>query len=202
MDDVTKARMFEPFFTTKEVGKGTGLGLATVYGIVKQSGGYISANSTPGAGTTFHVYLPRTADLPTLVAEASKAEGGTETVLLVEDEAGVRALAARILRSAGYNVLVSSSPLEAIDIVRRHSGTIHVLLTDVVMPGMNGIDLATRILAQRDHLCVLFMSGYPNREVLPADLPAHAALMAKPFSPDSLLQEVRRLLDTAADVHG
>ncbi len=195
MDERTRARLFEPFFTTKPVGKGTGLGLATVYGILKQSGGYVSVDTAPGAGSTFHVYLPRTTELPESLSESGSSKRGTETVLLVEDEPAVRSIATRILQSAGYGLLTASGPSEALDIARRHPGPIHALLTDVVMPDMNGFDLAKHITKERQETRVLFMSGYPSRDGLPVDLQTNITLIAKPFSPDGLLNQMRALLD-------
>src|SRR6266540_1189579 len=165
MDATVRAHLFEPFFTTKEVGKGTGLGLATVYGIVKQSGGYISVYTEVGHGSSFKVYLPRTAPLPQATAPTASrptAARGSETVLIVEDEAAVLALSRRALEKQGYDVLAAANPADALRIVERHGGPIHLLLTDVVMPGMSGRELAEQLAARRAGIRVLYMSGYPG----------------------------------------
>jgi PAS domain S-box-containing protein len=202
MDEDTLARIFEPFFTTRD-GVGTGLGLATVYGIVQQSGGRVWAESSPGRGATFHVWLPRAqsevgadADAP---AAAPLRAGGSETVLLVEDEDGVRALAGRILRRCGYQVVDAANGRDAIDVAARHPGPIHLLLTDVVMPGMSGADLATRLTAINPALRVLFMSGYPGDALAQHGLTGERLQMiTKPFPADRLASRVREVLDAAA----
>ncbi len=198
MDQATKAHIFEPFFTTKEIGKGTGLGLATVYGIVKQSGGFIWVESSLGAGTTFEIYLPQAA------GKAANAEpeeipsaipGGSETVLVVEDEAGVRELACQFLRVKGYNVLEAEGGLEALAVSRRHPGAIHLLLSDMVMPKMSGGELAAQLKAIRPDMRVAFMSGYSefSRGDLGKGFP-EAPVLQKPFSPASLVVIVREAL--------
>jgi len=199
MDATVRAHLFEPFFTTKEVGKGTGLGLATVYGIVKQSDGYISVYSEPGRGSSFKVYLPR---LPTAQAAAAasgkdRPERGTETILVVEDEAAVLALSRRALEMQGYLVLAAADPAAAMRVVERHGGMIHLLLTDVVMPGLSGRELADRLVARRPGLRVLYMSGYPGDAVVQhGALPIGSAFLQKPFSPDGLARKVRDVLDS------
>jgi signal transduction histidine kinase/CheY-like chemotaxis protein len=198
MDEATKAHIFEPFFTTKEVGKGTGLGLATVYGIVKQSGGFIWVESSPGEGTTFEVYLPQavgTAANGESEEKPSTIPGGSETVLVVEDEAGVRELACQFLRVKGYNVLQAEGGLEALVVSRRHPGTIHLLLSDMVMPKMSGEELATQLRAIRPEIRLAFMSGYSefSRGDLGKGFP-DAPVLQKPFSPASLVGIVREAL--------
>jgi signal transduction histidine kinase len=195
MDEATKAHIFEPFFTTKEVGKGTGLGLATVYGVVKQSGGFIWLISSPGNGATFEIYLPQAAGSvakPEAETRPSAIPGGTETILVAEDEAGVRELACQFLRVKGYTVLEAAGGHEALEIASRHSGTIHLLLSDMVMPRMNGGDLAARLKAARPGIRIAFMSGYSefSRGDLGKDFP-EAPVLQKPFSPASLVEIVR-----------
>jgi two-component system, cell cycle sensor histidine kinase and response regulator CckA len=198
MDAATRARMFEPFFTTKEVGKGIGLGLSSVYGIVQQSGGQITVESEPEQGTTIRIYLPRaaagvTAVEPGLVEPAPR---GIETILLVEDQEEVRGVAREILALAGFTVLVAASAEEAERICRAHPGPIHLLLTDVVMPRVSGVELAARLRPLRAAMKVLYMSGYADDTVL-----RHGAfdsgekLLPKPFTPGSLIRGVREVLD-------
>jgi PAS domain S-box-containing protein len=196
MSPEVKARLFEPFFTTKPKGIGTGLGLATVYGMVKQSGGWIGVYSEPGRGATFKVYLPRTDEAVAQPKTVVKTDGrGHETILVVEDQPKVRALAANALRRFGYTVLSASRGDEALAIARHFNGTIHLLLTDVVMPGMNGRDLARQIAEQRPDLRILFMSGY-TESALADDvaLDCGVAHIDKPFTPDSLAEKVREVL--------
>jgi two-component system, cell cycle sensor histidine kinase and response regulator CckA len=189
--------VFEPFFTTKEAGVGTGLGLATVYGIVKQSGGFVSVRSAPGDGTLFQVLLPATTPAPAAPArEPSPARGGTETILVVEDEPKVREIIVRVLRSAGYQVLEAASGAEAVDRERLTPGPIHLLLTDVVMPGLGGREAAERILAGRPRTRVLYVSGYTRDAISRRGvLDEGVSFLAKPFKPDDLLQRVRTVLD-------
>src|SRR5262249_41984776 len=167
MTPEVQAHVFEPFFTTKGVGKGTGLGLATVYGIVKQHGGYIRVESAPGAGTVMRVYLARVAPVPDDAAPAADAPAavGSGTVLVVEDEGELRELATEVLEIAGYVVLSAGSPSAALEIARRHSGPIHLLLTDVVMPEMSGRDLADRLVQSRPGFDVLFFSGFGHEQL-------------------------------------
>src|SRR6266498_2777584 len=198
MDEATQSHLFEPFFTTKEVGKGTGLGLSTVYGIVTQSGGSIWVYSEPDIGTSFRIYLPRiesTADLPVAPQRGGPARG-SETVLVVEDEPAVLTLSQRALEAQGYVVLAAADAAAALRVVERHGGTIHMLLTDVVMPGLSGRELAARLGAQRPGTRVLYMSGYPGDAVVQhGTLPAGSAFLQKPFSPDVLARKVRDVLD-------
>ena len=200
MDAATQARIFEPFFTTKETGKGTGLGLATVYGIVKQSGGYIYVYSEPGKGATFKVFLPVMPPTEPETAEARRASmrasEGAETILLVEDEIGVRSLAANILRKHGYKVLEAGEPEEATTIAAQYEGPIHLLVTDVVMPRMSGRRLAEHLAFSRSAMKVLYMSGYTDDAVVQHGvLQEGINFLQKPFTTDSLARKVREVLD-------
>ena len=204
MDAETQAHIFEPFFTTKEVGKGTGLGLATVYGIVKQSEGTIWQYSEVGRGTAFKIYLPRAeAPMKEVEVEADDRESfqGTETVLLVEDEEVVREMATEILRDAGYHVLEAKHGPEALILGRRHSGAIHLMLTDVVMPQMSGRDLAEQLTPLRRDMKVLYMSGYTDDAIVHHGvLDEGTAFIGKPFTPSALTRKVREILDAAVVV--
>jgi two-component system, cell cycle sensor histidine kinase and response regulator CckA len=197
MDAVTQARIFEPFFTTKEPGKGTGLGLATVYGIVKQSGGHIRVYSEPAAGTVFRVYLPRTdagADVEAPVE--ARLPRGTETLLLVEDEEEVRTLAREVLEGSGYTLLEATTASDAILIAERHVGLIDILLTDVVMPRMSGRALAETIANLRPETKILYMSGYTDDAIIRHGvLEAGTPFLEKPFTPLTLAAKVREVLD-------
>jgi len=197
----SRAHLFEPFFTTKERGKGTGLGLSTVYGIVKQSQGALRVLSVPGQGTTFEVMLPRASGEKPRLRRASgtrPAAGGLETVLLVEDEPAVRTLVARVLEGHGYTVLEAATGSDALTQLRAHSGKIDLLMTDLVMPGMDGRELAERIARERPGLRVLFMSGYSEEAVLqPGESDVAAGFLCKPFSPRVVAQRVREILDAA-----
>lgn len=197
MDENVRAHLFEPFFTTKGVGKGTGLGLATVYGIVKQSGGSIYLDSTLGAGAVFRIYLPAIegAEREVEAAPTLTTVGGTETVLLVEDDDRVRAAASRVLTSRGYTVLAAINGSEAIKVVTRY-GKPDLLLTDVVMPGINGLQLARELRVRYPELRVLCASGYAPDVADPrGGLPAGVPLLLKPYTPDVLARAVRRVLD-------
>jgi two-component system cell cycle sensor histidine kinase/response regulator CckA len=198
MDAETRRHIFEPFFTTKGQGKGTGLGLATVYGTVKQSGGDIWVYSEPGQGTTFKIYFPCAADTADPVTHASKplARQGTETILLVEDEKAVRELVAEMLRQEGYAVLAAADPLEAIEIGGRHPGAIEMLLTDVVMPKMSGRQLAGRLLPLRPDIKVVYLSGYTENAIVHHGvLEPDVEFLAKPFSQQALAHKIREVLD-------
>lgn len=199
MDAATLARMYEPFFTTKPKGRGTGLGLPTVYGIVQQSGGHISVYSEVEQGTTFHIYLPRVDK--TFVQEGTEEEvngilSGQETILLVEDEQAVRELATMILQEAGYHLLAASTPEEAMALERAYAGDINLLLTDVIMPGMTGREVALQMTRLRPNIPVLYMSGY-TEDVMAFQqlLEIGAYLVEKPFYPKELLRMVRRAIE-------
>jgi two-component system cell cycle sensor histidine kinase/response regulator CckA len=201
MDEQIKSRLFEPFFTTKDKDKGTGLGLSTVYGIVNQSGGHIRVFSEVGHGTTFEVYLPRNRSAmlttTTYPLKASKLFMGTETILLTEDEEAVRKLTIRILRNAGYTVLTAANGGEALLIGAQHSGVIHLLLTDVIMPRMNGKILAQELLKTRPTLKVLYMSGYTDNIVdAQGPIEESAHFIGKPFDAVDLTRKVRQILDS------
>jgi signal transduction histidine kinase/CheY-like chemotaxis protein len=198
MSEGVRVRVFEPFFTTKAVGKGTGLGLSTAYGIVQQSGGVIEVDSELGRGSTFRILLPtvHVRDEAPGIAEPSPATG-TETILLVEDDAGVRSFAARALRRAGYVVLEASEATEAIAMAAAHRGVVHLLVTDVVLPGMNGRALADRLQASRASLEILYTSGYTDDEVVRRGvLQQRVALLQKPYSATQLTGRVRQILDS------
>lgn len=200
MDATVQKRIFEPFFTTKETGKGTGLGLSTVYGVVKQSGGNIAVHSELGKGTSFKVYLPRVAT----VVQAGRALSaplsippGTETILLVEDEQMVRTMARHILELSGYNVLEAASGSEAMEICKDHIGTVHLLLTDVVMPKMSGPRLSEEVMKMCPHIGILYMSGYTDNVMMHHGvLKEGVSFLQKPFSPDALVLKIREILDT------
>ena len=197
MDKATQARIFEPFFTTKEQGKGTGLGLSTVFGIVRQSGGAVWVYSEPGKGTTFKVYFPRVDGVPVALAPAEPATDlrGDETILLVEDDAQVRSVANGILSRLGYRVLEARTAGEALQLAQSHPGDIHLLLTDVVMPQLSGMELARRLSQTRPQLKIICMSGYTDDSVVRHGvLDAHVAYLQKPITPESLGTKVRSVL--------
>ena len=198
MDETTRARIFEPFFTTKPMGEGTGLGLAMVYGFVKQSGGHVEAYSEPGRGTTFKIFLPRVFDAAVTppADDPATMPKGHETVLLVEDEEAVRALTARVLRTAGYTVFVAGHGSEAIKIAAEHDGPIHLLATDLVMPRMSGLEVASQLVQVRPDIRILLMSGYPNEAAMRHGVPPGAALLQKPFTAALLARAVRQVLDS------
>jgi len=192
-----QARIFEPFFTTKGPGKGTGLGLATVYGIVKQNGGHVRVYSEVGIGTTFKVYLPRTDIVapPTAPPGADQAPRGTETVLLVEDEESVRSLTREFLEMLGYTVLEAGTPGEALLIAERHIAVIDLLLTDVIMPQMSGRTLASQIAAERPETRIVFMSGYTDDAIVQHGvLEPGTHFIEKPFTLQRLAVKLREVL--------
>jgi PAS domain S-box-containing protein len=203
MDTKTQAHIFEPFFTTKEKGKGTGLGLATVYGVVKQSGGYVWVYSEPGHGTTFKIYLPRIEDETASGGRdrspaAAALPRGSEVILLVEDEAGVRELAREYLEMSGYTVIVAPDGHTAVELAAMHAGTIHLLMTDMVMPGIGGRELAERVLAVRPEIKILYMSGYTDQAVVQQGiLGTDAPLLQKPFTLATLTMKLREILAPA-----
>jgi CheY-like chemotaxis protein len=193
--------IFEPFFTTKEVGKGTGLGLSTVYGIVKQSGGNIWVYSQQGRGTTFKIYFPRVDEpaLPLGRGPQPRVTSGAETVLLVEDEPALRDLIKIALKGAGFTVLAAPNPADALNLSRNHTGALHLLLTDVIMPGMDGPALAKQVQKERPDIKVLFMSGYATNFIMhDGVVDPGTNFLEKPFHPRTLLNRVREVLDSGA----
>ena len=202
MDEATRARIFEPFFTTKDIGKGTGLGLATVFNIARQHNGWVEVQSQPGCGSTFTVYLPANTEM---LAEIQPAEqqiispmvGGCETILIVEDEEMLRELAREILKDAGYQILEATSGREALEVWRQHDGKIDLLLTDMVMPeGVSGVELAERLVMEAPNLKVVFMSGYTSDDVSPELLErTNGSFIQKPYGHTELIKVVRDCLD-------
>ncbi|MGB2621312.1 MAG: response regulator, partial [Candidatus Acidiferrum sp.] len=201
MDADTQAHIFEPFFTTKEQGKGTGLGLATVYGVVKQSEGFIWVYSEVGKGTSFKIYLPRvdqTEDKSIAMAPLADVPRGTETILLAEDEQDVREVAREFLESGGYTVIEAQSGAEALRLAAEHKGAIDLLVTDMVMPGMTGKELARRLQHQHSGISVIYMSGYSEQTAAEtARVDPDMRLLTKPFSRGSILRAVRESLNVA-----
>jgi CheY-like chemotaxis protein len=201
MDKALQARIFEPFFTTKEKGKGTGLGLSTVFGIVQQSGGHIWVYSEEGKGASFKIYLPHTdesrrAGIGDQRGLTPRSGRGSETILLVEDEDQVRVLARDVLRRSGYDVIDAQNAAEALAIAERHTGRIHMLLTDVVMPKVGGPELARRLVPRRPDMKVLYMSGYTDDAIINHGIrESGIAFLEKPLTPHTLIQKVRETLD-------
>jgi len=198
MDSATLSRIFEPFFTTKEPGQGTGLGLSMVYGIVKQSGGSIWASSEVGKGTTFQIYLPQAP--AAIEAPAPKPQtvlkSGSETILLVEDDPGVRELVIAMLSSQGYTVLVAEQLSEVESVCEKHLGSIHLLLSDMVLPKTSGREVAKKVGALRPGVKILYMSGYTDDALLRGNGLDSSAFLQKPFSKTTLALKVREVLDS------
>jgi signal transduction histidine kinase/CheY-like chemotaxis protein len=198
MDAQTKARIFEPFFTTKELGKGTGLGLSTVYGVVKQSGGYIWVESEVGKGTKFQIFLPQSGESVQAAGPEKDSESpvrGFGTILLAEDEEAVRDLASEFLKASGYTVLVAKDGLDALEMAEQRRGSIHVLVTDVVMPRMRGTELARKLKRCHPELKIVYMSGYLEHDSQDGSYERGAAFLQKPFTRESLLLKIRELID-------
>jgi CheY-like chemotaxis protein len=198
MDADTQSHIFEPFFTTKAASGGTGLGLSTVYGIVQQTGGYVTVQSVKGRGTTFRVYLPRVQDSASSerrMEPRDQFRAGTETILLVEDDDGLRELARKILSKNGYEVIASSGGSDAERLCREHGGRIHLLLTDVVMPGISGKELASKLAAIRPEMLVMYMSGYADEMVTRQGVANGMHFIQKPFTPVALTKKLREVLD-------
>jgi CheY-like chemotaxis protein len=199
MDVATQARIFEPFFTTKEHAAGTGLGLSSVYGIVEQSGGYITVESAPGRGSTFTLYFARHNQPGTGVMAALGRRSlpvGTETILLVEDEASVRTSARRLLERQGYTVVEARHGVEALQIAEEPGRSFDLVVTDVVMPEMGGRELVERLRARQPSLKVLFMSGYTERAItVDGTMPPGTGFVEKPFTVDQLIRRLRKILD-------
>jgi two-component system cell cycle sensor histidine kinase/response regulator CckA len=199
MDKETQSRIFEPFFSTKEAGTGTGLGLSTVFGVVKQSAGTINVYSEPGHGTIFKIYFPRCEEAPDVIQpeKAAPLRGGSETILLVDDAGPLRGLTRLLLEGCGYTVLDSGDPEEAIRIAGQHQGPLPLLITDVVMPGISGPVLAKKLAAARPETRVLYTSGYADDEVAQhGAIEEDSAFLEKPFTRDALVRKVRELLDS------
>jgi CheY-like chemotaxis protein len=198
MTDEVKARLFEPFFTTKDSDKATGLGLSTIYRIVRQSGGHIQVNTELGKGASFEIYLPRVQDAPEPIAEPEnkpEAKGGNETILLVEDQRELRTLLSSLLRRMGYTVIDAAGGWMALRLMRRADGPIHLLVTDIIMPGMLGSELASRVRAAHPETKVLYISGHGD--LGQAQHPFHdstAAYLEKSFTPQDLAAKIRETL--------
>jgi two-component system, cell cycle sensor histidine kinase and response regulator CckA len=200
MDAETQSRIFEPFFTTKDANKGTGLGLSTVYGIVQQSAGFLSLSSEPGKGTTFRIYLPHVdaAAPPSpgrTAGPAGAAHHGTGTILLAEDESAIRSIMRKVLARNGYQLIEAASGEEALECLATHAGSVDLLISDVVMPGLNGPELAARLRTRFPALRVLYLSGYTDLTMLDRELArGRVAFLPKPFTPSALTEKVRQVL--------
>jgi len=199
MDENTKAHLFEPFFTTKGKGKGTGLGLSTVYGIVKQSNGYIWVYSEPEKGSAFKIYFPKVEGETSLLQEeyeSKQSAEGNETILVTEDDSSLRALVAHILAERGYAVLEASNGKEALEISERFAGEIHLVVTDVIMPEIGGKELASRLSSARPGIKILYVSGYTNNAIVHHGvLDPGVSFLQKPFTIENLTRKVRAVLD-------
>ncbi|MCX6356684.1 MAG: response regulator, partial [Candidatus Aureabacteria bacterium] len=199
MDRETLEYIFEPFFTTKETGKGTGLGLATVYGIVKQHGGNVYVDSEEGIGTTFKIYLPRISgavDAAAHKGREDKLTGGSESVLLVEDDRSILDITSRALRSQGYQVITAENGKHALEVAKTHNGRIAILVTDVIMPIMGGKELADMLVATNKGMKIIFVSGYPDTSVVSQRIVKEGlCFLQKPYTVQSLLEKVRAVLD-------
>jgi CheY-like chemotaxis protein len=199
MDMATQSRIFEPFFTTKPVGRGTGLGLSVVYGIVRQSGGFVTVASELGQGTEFRIYLPAALEIPkpVLPGEHGPVRGGSETILLVEDESALQQKICEVMEGAGYQVLVARDGDEGLRVAMTDARRIHLLLTDVVMPNMSGARLAEHLQTARPDTKTLYMSGYPEIGEGSETLRSQPNFIPKPFSQEELLRRVREVLDNS-----
>jgi CheY-like chemotaxis protein len=195
MEPETRSRLFEPFFTTKPPGKGSGLGLATVYGAIKQSDGQVTVYSQPNCGTIFEIYLPRVTEPAAAIANA-RSPKGSETILLVDDEEGVRKLVQAVLKSNGYEVLEAANGSAAMSVYEKNGHKIDMVLTDVVMPHMSGFELGKQLGERAPGLKVLYMSGYRDNAIGAGGGETPVAFLHKPFTPDTLLSKVREVLDT------
>jgi len=203
MTPEVRRHVFEPFFTTKEVGQGTGLGLATVYGIVRQSGGHIWLYSEPGIGTTFKIFFPRVDDPKDRTSSElpRKIGRGDETILIVEDDPSLRVLAQEVLSSAGYHILTAEDGDAALRASEQHKGPVHLLLTDVVMPGMGGKEIASRLTVPRPEMKVLFMSGYTgNALAQQGTLDETVGFIQKPWTPEGLCEKIRAVLSVPSSI--
>ena len=194
MDNETRSRLFEPFFTTKSPGKGSGLGLATTYGIIKQAEGHVTVYSQPGCGTIFEVYLPRVKE-PVTEPPRPRSARGSETILLVDDEEGVRKLVFAVLKSNGYDVMEANNGVAALAAYEKNGHKVDMVLTDVVMPQMNGFELGKQLSEKAPGLKILYMSGYRDNAIGGGGGETPRAFLHKPFTPDVLLSKVREVLD-------
>jgi hypothetical protein len=189
--------LFEPFFTTKMPGKGSGLGLATVYGLIKQSEGHVTVYSQPGCGTIFEIYLPRVAEVVLEPVRQGASAKGSETLLLVDDEDGVRTLIAAVLKTNGYDVLEAPNGVAALAVYEKNAHKVDLVLTDVVMPQMDGLELGRQLAERSRELKLLYMSGYRDTAIASANGELPHAFLLKPFTMDTLLDKVREVLDGA-----
>jgi CheY-like chemotaxis protein len=203
MDAETQTHVFEPFFSTKELGKGTGLGLASVYGVVQQSGGWVSFRSQVGHGSSFSIHLPEASTEPAFAAShpaAALQSKATETILVVEDEDEIRDMVREYLERKGYTVVAANNGSDALQVAQRYKGSIHLLLTDIVMPQVGGHELAQQIKGMRPRIKILFTSGYAEHATLDDTTAGHsaAAILQKPYPLNTLASRIRQMLDSAA----